>query len=458
MSLMHGINVSEVATSVIAMRSVSSAIPVVFGTAPLNMGKPANVNKPVLCSSYAEAVSELGYVPDFGAGYTLCEVMHSFFTLYGCTPVVFVNVLDPSVHKTDVAESSKTFENGKITLEIGVLPASVVVKSSDGATTYVKNTDYALSFDSGGKLVITKLGSTPAAVKVAYSKLNPSAVNVSDIIGGIDANTGKKTGMELLDEVFPRFRIVPGILIAPGWSHNVEVAGLLAAKCEGINGLFRAISIADIDADAVTKYSDIPAYKQQNGLVDEDSILVWPKVKNGDKEYWQSTHLAGLIASTDADNSGVPYVSPSNKNYQITTCVYKGEEVFLSLQEADYLNQNGITTALNFMNGWVAWGNRTAAFPDVTDVKENFIPIRRMFSWVRNTFITTYWQKLDFPIVKRNLKIIADSATFWLNGLASREFIVGGRVEFREADNPVTDIMNGIIRFRVLLTPPSPVY
>ncbi|WP_265822510.1 phage tail sheath family protein [Geovibrio ferrireducens] len=457
MSLMHGINVREEATSVISMRTVDSAIPVVVGTAPINMGNLSNVNNPVICHTLAGAVTELGYVDDFSAGFSLCEAIYSQFQLYGIAPVIFINVLNPAEHKTDVAASVKTFASNKITLEYGVLSSTVVVKSEDGETTYTVNTDYALSFDKDGKTVINKLGEAITdSVSVSYTKLDPSLVTAEDIIGGIDVNTGKKTGLELISEIFPRFRVVPGLLIAPGWSHDVSVASVLAAKSEKINGLFRAMSIADIQAESVEKYSDIPAFKQQNSLVDEDMVLTWPKLKNGSKEFFQSTHLAGLISEVDANNGGIPYESPSNKNYKITGSVYNGEEVYLGLEEADYLNRNGIVTSLNWSNGWTSWGNRTAAFPDITDVKDNFIPIRRMFNWIQNTFILTYWQKIDFPIKKRNLKMIADSGTFWLNGLTSREFILGGRFEFREADNPLTDLMNGIVRFRVFVTPPSP--
>ena len=34
--------------------------------------------------------------------------------------------------------------------------------------------------------------------------------------------------------------------------------------------------------------------------------------------------------------------------------------------------------------------------------------------------------------------------------------LLGGRVEFREDENPVTDLMDGIIRFHVYFTPPAP--
>ena len=36
------------------------------------------------------------------------------------------------------------------------------------------------------------------------------------------------------------------------------------------------------------------------------------------------------------------------------------------------------------------------------------------------------------------------------------EIILGGRIEFLEDENPITDLMDGILKFHTYLTPPSP--
>ena len=52
MAYKHGVYVSEVPTSILPAVVVDSALPVIFGTAPVNMTDPTNVNKPVLSNSY----------------------------------------------------------------------------------------------------------------------------------------------------------------------------------------------------------------------------------------------------------------------------------------------------------------------------------------------------------------------------------------------------------------------
>ena len=116
----------------------------------------------------------------------------------------------------------------------------------------------------------------------------------------------------------------------------------------------------------------------------------------------------------------------------------------------------GVVTALNFIGGWKSWGNRTTANPSNTDVKDNFINNRRMFNWVGNTLVTTFWSKIDEPTNKRLIETVVDSANIWLNGLTAKGALLGGRVEFREDENTTTELMDGIIRFHVYLTPSAP--
>ena len=78
-----------------------------------------------------------------------------------------------------------------------------------------------------------------------------------------------------------------------------------------------------------------------------------------------------------------------------------------------------------------------------------------MFDWINNTLVTTFWQKVDAPINRRLVDTVLDSANIWLNGLAARQMILGGRVTLLQEENPVTDLMAGIIRFHVYATPAS---
>lgn len=276
----------------------------------------------------------------------------------------------------------------------------------------------------------------------------------SEIIGGYNATSGKYTGLELVNEVFHRFRAVPGIILAPKYSKLPEVAAVMHAKADSVSEVFRCIALADAPGNV---FSEIPTWKDTKNYTDERLIVCWPKVKLGDKVFHLSTQLCGVMNRTDNERGDVPYKSPSNELLQCDSCVNdKGAEVMLTIADANHLNGNGIVTALNWTGGWRVWGNRTCAYPANTDPKDCFIAVRRMFDYVGNTFINTFWQKADGPMTVRMVREVVNSFNLYLNGLAARDMILGGRIEFRESENVLTDLMNGTLRFHVMLTPPVP--
>lgn len=281
-----------------------------------------------------------------------------------------------------------------------------------------------------------------------------SKVSTADIIGGVDAVTGERKGLELVDSVFPLFRIIPGQIIAPGYSQDPAVALIIGAKCVGISGHFQCTGIAEIPYDI--QYGEAAAYIQDNNLTDKNLIMTFGRPLFDGVEESGSIHWAGITAQRDSENESIPYWSPSNKRLLANGVMQAGKELNLEPMQAAYLNGNGIVTALGWIGGMVGWGNRTAAYPGVTDIKDTFIPLRRMFHFVANTLVTTAWQFVDRPLNRRLRGTVCDSFNVWLNGLARREFILGGRCEFLSTDNPTTDIMDGIARFHVFFAPPSP--
>ncbi len=462
MAFFHGVRASEVPTSIVAPVQTTAGLPVVFGTAPVHLTEDptAYVNKPVICYSYAEAVAALGYSADWES-YTLSEVMYSQFKLYSVAPIIFVNVLDPSKHKKAVADTSaRTVTDGVLTVTDDVLLSTLVVKTAEAATAAVLDTDYTAEFDDDGQTVITIIegGALDGVTELylEYTAIDASLVDYEDIIGGVDSD-GNNTGMELLNEIYPRFAMVPGIVAAPGWSQIPGVAAVMKAKALAINNLFRCIVLTDVDTEEVTKYTDVNTWKNSNSYTGENQVVCWPMVQMGDYIFHFSTQLLGVIGQTDAKNQDVPYQSPSNISMQATgMCLKDGTEIFLGLEQANLLNSQGVVTGLNFIGGWKSWGNYTGAYPSVTDVKDTFICVRRMFDWQYQTFILTYWQKVDQPLMPRLVRTILDSEQIRLNGLVSRGFLLGAKVDFLESENPLTDLLNGILRIHTMLTPPVP--
>ncbi|AYP68502.1 major tail sheath protein [Exiguobacterium phage vB_EalM-137] len=460
MAYKHGISLIENPTSLTPPVTSDSAVQIVVGTAPVHLldDPSAAVNKPILVHNLAGAVKAVGYSENFEA-FTLCESIYASFYVKGVAPLVLINVLDPAVHKTSVIDKGFSLSNGQgIIDEDGVLLHTLVVTS--GSTPLVKGTDYVVAFNSYGKPSVVKLSSTlsdDASLKATFDKLDPSAVTKADIIGGYDTVAKQYKGLELIKNVYPMFNVVAGSVLAPGWSHDPEVAAIIQTKVRKINGGFNAMAILDIDTAQVTSYDEALVWKNQNGYNSEQAIALWPKVKIGDKQIHYSALMGATIAGVDAENDSVPFKSPSNEAVSISGAVLaNGKEVYLDKEEANHLNGNGIVTLLNW-NGWKTWGNNTAAYPNTTDPKDRFISIRRIFNWWGNSFILTYFDKVDDPTNYRLIESIVDSENIRANGYVGRGQLAGAKIEFRQELNPATDILNGKITFiqKIAAYPPA---
>ena len=450
----HSIVVSEQATSILSPNVAESGIPFVLGTAPVqSASNPAAVGKPVLCTNWDEAVAALGYSNDWES-YTLCEFMYSHFKLFGMQPVIFVNLMDPATMNGSSAASDKNVSDHKVKLPLEAInDSNLVVKPQGGTgTAYVLNTDYSTYYD--GENLVIELISTGAAysatkINVAYKHVVPADVTNAEIV----------TGLEAIELCLTGLGIVPDLICAPGYSHNSVVAAAMAAKAASVNGLFSCKALIDIycGSSGAKTYQAAIAEKNANNITDKNQIACWPMLGLGDYKFHASTQIAGLMAQVDTGNDGVPYESPSNKNLRCDKVILDdGTEVTLSITQANVLNNAGIVTAINFVTGWVAWGNYTACYPANTDVKDCLIPVSRMFSWVGASLIRTFWYKLDNPMNRRLVDSILDTANIWLNGLVGGEFLYGARVEMLESENPTTALMSGIIKLHVYMTPPSP--
>ena len=446
----HGVYANETATAVSTPTPSESGVAFAIGAAPVQAASsPAGIGIPTLVTSWEEFVEKFGYSDDW-AKYPLCEVAYSHFKLFGVQPVVFCNLLAPASMKSAVAAADKDVAAHQIKLPIEAInDTGLVVKAAGGeGNAYVKGTDYDVFYD-GENLVIELISTgsvySATALSVAYNAVTAASVDASAVV----------SGLEKIELCATSLGIVPDIILAPGYSNSATVAAAMATKAESINGMFKAIALIDMDCSSVTSYS--AAISAKNGAAHtEAEVLCWPMVALGEKKFHLSTQLAGLMAQVDAGNDDCPVESPSNKALRCDSMILaNGTEVVLTHAQAVSLNAAGIVTVLNFLGGFVAWGNFTAAYPGSKDPKDAEISVKRMFGWANNTAIRTCWSKLDKPMNRRLVDSIVDDLNAWLNGLSGAGYLLGGRIEYQEDENALQDLMQGIVRFHMFLTPPS---
>lgn len=439
---MHGITVTEASTNIGAVRQVDSAIPCVIGTAPINLGSEQGVNKPIIAYSFEEAAEKLGYSDDW-TSYTLCEAMYVLMRVFGVAPVVFINVLDKSKHKEVVSSAQLDLADAEHPLikDKGVILDTLTIGNLTAGT------NYTASFDSAGNVIITKItGEITSSTSVSYTKLKPSSVTASDVVGGYDAGSGASTGIELIDDVYHTCGVIPATLLAPGYSHEKTVQNALAAKAKKFDYVFSAVAAVDIGVSEA-KYTAVA--ESAKATADTYTVQCWPCAPvDGDRIAHRSTIFAGMCATTDAEYGSIPYASPSNRAVPLDgLCLENGTEISLNYLQANAMENAGVYTAIR-LDTWKAWGTYTSAVNGSADPKDIFISVRRMLNWHKNTFIVNYFSKIDNPANTRLIENLIDAENRRIDGLKAVGAVAGGKMEFRAEDNPVGNLVAGKLKFR----------
>lgn len=462
----HGISTNRKATALASPVIANANIQVIIGTAPINMcaNPAAAVNVPLVAYSKPDAVAKVGFSYDFDK-YTLCQSIYASFQVFAVAPIILINVLDPAKHVKAVVAAPFIITDYQTKIpEEGVLLDSIVVTDvTEPTTEYKLIDDYVAAFNDDGTVTIsiTKTGaaSGKTQVNIAYTKLDPSMVTAEDIIGGYNVADGTKKGLEVISDIYPRLGLVPGTIIAPGYSHNPNVNAAMTAKTELIYSLFSAKCISDIDSSAGNAESidKVKEWKDNNGYADRRMIAVWPKIKSGDYIYYFSAQLAALLQYMAAANNGVPSNSPDNNPLKITGLVLaNGKEIRFDMSLAnDYCNACGVVTAIN-INGWLCWGNNTSIYPTSTDVIDRWITSVMMFDYIENNFKLTFFRKVSNKASYREIESVVNSENMALNGLQGSGDIAGGEISFSMDDNPISQILAGRITFheRIATYPP----
>jgi phage tail sheath protein FI len=464
MAYFHGVRITESPTPLQVPAEVESAMPVMIGVAPVHRleNPELAVNNPALIFNYAEGVADMGYMgPKYWKKFPLSMGLFSQTRLHLVSPLVLINVWNPLKDAVEVAETGVSVINGIATIDdpMAMISQVKVLNVNSGSTDYVREKDYVLYYDDDKLCIaIVEGGDIPAetlALDVVYKQATVDNITKDDIAGGVDPNTNKRTGIELVDQVFQDMRKIPCFLLAQGWSHIPEVASLLIGKAEHLEGEFSCLALLDLPTTGnYANYRNLPKWKNDNSYVSPFAIANWPCVAIGEQVFYPSVRLAGMYGEVDGRNGGIPFEQASNKLLSMTNlCDEDGNVIpMMSVTQANYLNENGINTFIN-MDGWRAWGVNTTAFPGNTDIKDFEISVRRMFIYVQNVVNRTMWQNVDKPIRRLLIDTILLTGNEYLNTLKSRQAIIGGRVEFLRADNNNQSIMSGKLLFKVFLTP-----
>lgn len=452
---LHGVETINIKDGPRPVKLVKTAVTGLIGTAPTG---PVNV--PTLILSDRDA-------PQFGPdlpGFTVASALDANFDQGrpAAGVVIVVNVLNPAIHRTLVADETVTFDAATSRAKLAH-PAvqDVEIKSSDLATTYVAGTDYELDALTG-ELTRKADGAlaSGASAKASYAYADPSKVTAADIIGAVDA-AGRRSGMQAFLDCFNLMGFFPKRLIAPVFCTLNSVATEMIAMANRIRAR------AYIDAPIGITPAQAIAGRGPMGSINFNTSsprarLFYPHVKVYDKNTDSnrleplSQRAAGLGNAVDIEKG----YWHSMSNHEIAGIV--GVERAISAMindpnsEANLLNEVGITTVFNsFGTGLLLWGNRTAAWPTNTHV-ENFESVLAVGDVIDESIEYFSLQFMDKPGTNAWIDSVTESVNGFLRKLIGDGAILDGRCWFDKADNTVEEMAAGHFVFSRDYLPPLP--
>jgi phage tail sheath protein FI len=263
-------------------------------------------------------------------------------------------------------------------------------------------------FDQAGAMIVL--------IRVAEGA--DDAETISNVIGGIDDDSGQYEGVQALLAAESVLGLAPRILVAPGFTQEQAVVSEMVS----IATRLRAMIIAD-----GPNTNDAAALAYRGNFGSDRIYLVDPWVRVWDTETStevvrpSSARIAGVWSKSDAERGF--WHSPSNR--LIDGIVGTARSVDFTLGDhnarANYLNENEVSTIIQ-RDGYRIWGNRTLS----ADPKWAFVKRRRIADMINESIMQAHFWAVD-----RNADAqYFENVTEGVNSYGRRMISVGALVGF----------------------------
>lgn len=369
------------------------------------------------------------------------------------------------------------------------------VKSQDGATTYVLDTDYSVTAGVSG-VTVTNLGAAiPDGVTVLVEWVSPALIEGTDytldadvgeirrnpagsqimpgseiqvdyvyvdaskategmIIGGTAAD-GSYTGVQALLASKSVLGVQPRILIAPGFTTgkpSPTTRNAVVAEMLGIADRLGAIIIKDgpntTDEESVQDRAD---WGSKRVMIVDPYVVRRRPDGTGNVSTPASSVFAGIISRTDHEVGF--WASPSNKLIYGIVGTHRPIEFAMGdpNSRANYLNSNEVTTILR-EQGFRTWGNRTTSF----DQKWAFLSVVRTADMIAESIMQAHLWAVDRGITKQFFEQVVEGVNAYIRYLVGIGAIIGGRAWADPSLNTPEVVASGQVYIDYEFTPPYP--
>ncbi|HEJ7828167.1 phage tail sheath protein [Serratia sp. IR-2025] len=288
----------------------------------------------------------------------------------------------------------------------------------------------------------------PVTVVVRVEQGDTEAETTTNIIGGVDATTGKKTGMKALLAAQSLLGVKPRILGAPGHDSKAVATELLSVAQS-----LRAF--AYLSAYGCKTVSEAIAYREN--FSQREAMLIWPDflswdtVTNADAKAFATARALGLRAKIDQQTGWHKTLS----NVGVNGVTGISADVFWDLQDsatdANLLNKNDVTTLIR-KDGYKFWGSRTCS----DDPLFQFENYTRTAQVLADTMAEAHMWAVDMPLHPSLAKDILEGIKAKFRELKSAGYIIDGNAWIDDAANDKETLKAGKLVIDYDYTPVPP--
>lgn len=293
--------------------------------------------------------------------------------------------------------------------------------------------------------IFDQCGAMVAMVRVAEGSAEETK---SAVIGGVDNDTGKRTGLQAFLDARNAIKVTPRILAAPGFSHELAVGTEMNSLAQRL----KAVAIVDgpntTDAAAISAREN---YGSDRVYVVDPWVKVWDVAQKKEVVQPASARVAGLISKMD--NARGWWWSPSNQVIDGIVGTARGIDFELSDVNcrANHLNEHEVTTIVH-EGGYRLWGNRSCS----KDPKTAFLCVRRSADMIAESILYAHLWAVDRGITKTYLEDVRDGIRAYIRHLKKVGALIGGDCWVDPEINTPDQIAQGIVYWDYDFTPVYP--
>lgn len=431
--------------------------PIYIGTLPVHRIDEAKLNAVkhgknddciMLLISSVKDVKNLNLFSDDWDSYSLCEAIDVHFMRDSAIAPIILLAKGTLAQTSAVTKATVSLVKSG-TSHIGYVPDSkAVIDDMAIAVSGVTFEEGDISYSYEGdkvKIVISKAGFTASSVEVSYKQVTGEKMSSTDF----------ENCLKFADRVEAITNRIPNILCAPQYSEDPTYHDLMIQKAiDKVNDKWNIVCASDIGE--VTNIESALAWKTTNSYNHVLDKVFYPKLSFNGTAYHMSVIWTAVSQALDADNDNIPCKSASNKAVFADKIISNDtdEMMYISEQEANSLNQKGITSAITTKGQIRMWGSHMSNydFGNISNIanEDRFDVAVRMSVYMRNYLQYHYLNEIDETINRKDIDSIINSIQMWLDSLVNEGKLLYATVEF-DADS---DLANGDVVFNIHVTYP----